>query len=143
MARIATPTGAHPYVPVAIETADTQVFLLYGDPAEPRWAAAWREDGDDATRAAIAPDAPPPSPSRDTRATDDSCRSGGYSAVNRLADPRYRYFARGLSTAEFKQRAEQIITRTINVFNAPVDAKGASFGSGNVTNNNATSRSAG
>ena len=99
MARIATPTRATPYVPVAIETADTQVFLLYGDPSEPRWAAAWREAGDDATRAAIAPDAPPPAPGGVTRAIDDSCRNGAYRAVNRLANPRYRYFAQGLSTA--------------------------------------------
>jgi hypothetical protein len=38
MARIVTPTRAEPYVPVAIETAGTRVFLLYGDPSEPRWA---------------------------------------------------------------------------------------------------------
>jgi hypothetical protein len=98
MARIATPTRAEPYVPVAIETADTQVFLLYGDPSEPRWAAAWREAGEEATRAAIAPDAPPPPPAV-TRATDDSCRNGAYRIVNRLANPHYRYLARGLSTA--------------------------------------------
>lgn len=99
MARIATPTRAEPYVPVAIETAETRVFLLYGDPSEPLWAATWRAHGDDAVRAAIAPDAPPPSAPHDvTRATDDSCRNGAYSAVNRLANPRYRYSAHGLST---------------------------------------------
>lgn len=50
---------------------------------------------------------------------------------------------RGLSTAEFKQRAEQIITKNISVFNAPVNAQGASFGSGNVTNNNAAATRSG
>jgi hypothetical protein len=95
MARIVTPTRSEPYVPVAIETGDTQVFLLYGDPDEPRWAAAWREHGDDARRASVAPDAQPPGVT--ARAVDDSCRNGAYQAVNRLTDPRYRYLGRGLS----------------------------------------------
>jgi hypothetical protein len=94
MARIVTPTQAEPYVPVAIETQETQVFLLYGDPAEPGWAAAWREHGDDARRAGVAPDATPPSVS--ARAVDDGCRNGAYTAVNRLANPRYRYSSHGL-----------------------------------------------
>ena len=50
-------------------------------------------------RAALAPDAPPPAPRRVTRAIDDSCRNGAYSAVNRLGNPRYRYFAHSLSSA--------------------------------------------
>jgi hypothetical protein len=97
MARIATPAGAEPFVPVAIETAEAQVVLLYGDPTEPRWAAAWREDGDAARRAAIAPDAPPPEGI--ARVVDDSCRNGAYTTVNRLANRRYRYFGHGLGTA--------------------------------------------
>jgi hypothetical protein len=38
VARIATPTAVEPFVPIAIETPGTKVFLLYGDPAEPKWA---------------------------------------------------------------------------------------------------------
>jgi hypothetical protein len=109
MARIATPTAAQPYVPIAEETPDTSVFLLYGDPADPRWAAAWLKDGGETTRAALAPDAPVPA-DLEHRAglvapRDDSCTNGAFTALKRLADPRYGYFVNGRTMSLAFRRA--------------------------------------
>jgi hypothetical protein len=109
MARIATPTAAQPYVPVAEETPSRSVFMLYGDPADPRWAAAWLEDGGETTEAALAPDAPVP-PDLERRPglaapRDDSCTNGAFTALKRLANPRYGYFVNGRTMSPAFRRA--------------------------------------
>jgi hypothetical protein len=102
MARIVTPTGDEPFVPIEVENDGRRVFLIYGDPDEPRWARAWLEHGADATRRAVAPSAPLPA-DLDIRAAslDDSCRNGAYSTFSRWPGARYSYQvnARTLSSA--------------------------------------------
>jgi hypothetical protein len=57
MARIATPTGAEPFVPIEQQREGTRVFLLYGDPKEktsrapPRTRPATRSGSGTPTRA--------------------------------------------------------------------------------------------
>jgi hypothetical protein len=105
MARIATPGGARPYVPVEEETPDVTVSMLYGDPADPVWAAAWRADGAAARRAVLPPDGRiPDEPVPRAAPRDDSCANGAFTVLKRLANPSYRYaVTQGTMPVDFRR----------------------------------------
>jgi hypothetical protein len=103
-ARIATPTAEEPFVPVEVQSPGVNLFILYGDPREPRWAQAWLEHGGQATARVIPPLAPlPPGLDRRAelaaRAPDDSCSNGQYVVSNRWSTRAYRYAAHAMSPA--------------------------------------------
>jgi hypothetical protein len=95
VARIATPTGLQPFVPIEEQTPGVTVYLLYGDPAERTWATRWLDHGSQTTARAMAPTAPMP---RDldrpaTRAADDSCSNRQFVQRNRWSVRSYSYRA--------------------------------------------------